>query len=470
MCRGEVRESRKEPHVKKWLPLIIPVLLIASLPVATAGPDPAGPASLRRTAHRQFLPIVQRRYLPPQPCWPAYGEREFLLQIDNMTDHYEAFPSAADLNGDGLQDIIVDRTKYLTYQTYALDILLNDGQGGILLATSSIFSGTVPHVQNRTQIVVDDYNGDGRLDIFAADHGYDEWPFPGYQNTLVLSTPDGKLVDATGNLPQQYDFTHSACAADIDADGDVDLYTGNYFGQNSINPQILLNDGRGRFTVADQRLPALTELSQNGFTACLFCDVNNDGSPDLILGDGNQHSTAISRVLLNDGAGVFSELPGALPPKRSAADISHHIEPFDLNLDGFPDLLQEYRTPQHASYIVALVNRGDGTFRDETAVRMEPFDRVVWAPHFEMRDINRDGAPDILSFPWDPDQPDPILFVNDGHGSFRRESFSAGLEGGDLYFAFIDLEGDGGHDLLLTLTFPPDRVYVVRDSGCHKGD
>jgi hypothetical protein len=119
---------------------------------------------------------------------------------------------------------------------------------------------------------------------------------------------------------------------------------------------------------------------------------------------------------------------------------------------------------------VALVNRGDGTFRDETAARMEPLDRSVWAPHFEMRDINRDGAKDLLSFPWDPDQPDPILFLNDGHGSFRRESFSPGLEGGDLYFAFIDLEGDGGHDLLLTLTFPPDRVFVVRDLGCHKGD
>ena len=49
-------------------------------------------------------------------------------------------------------------------------------------------------------------------------------PFPGYQNTLILSAPGGKLVDATGNLPQVYDYTHSAAAADVDGDGATDLY------------------------------------------------------------------------------------------------------------------------------------------------------------------------------------------------------------------------------------------------------
>ena len=40
------------------------------------------------------------------------------------------------------------------------------------------------------------------------------------------------------------------------------------------------------------------------------------------------------------------------------------------------------------------------------------------------------------------------------------------LRGGDLYYAFLDLEGDGGHDLLLTLNFPPDYVFALRDLGC----
>ena len=49
-------------------------------------------------------------------------------------------------------------------------------------------------------MVIADFNGDRVDDIFVADHGYDAYPFPGYQNTLVLSAPGGKLVDATDNL------------------------------------------------------------------------------------------------------------------------------------------------------------------------------------------------------------------------------------------------------------------------------
>ena len=49
--------------------------------------------------------------------------------------------------------------------------------------------------------------------VFIADTGDDHAPFPGYQNTLILSAPGGKLVGATANLPQVYDYTHSAAAA-----------------------------------------------------------------------------------------------------------------------------------------------------------------------------------------------------------------------------------------------------------------
>jgi hypothetical protein len=296
----------------------------------------------------------------------------------------------------------------------------------------------------------------------VADHGYDDHPFPGYQNTLVLSTPDGRWVDATGNLPQQDDFTHSATAADIDGDADTDLYYGNFDAQNEVNPQILLNDS-GRFTVGSNRLPSLVGLDRNHYSGCQFSDVNNDGSPDLILGAA---SGSESVVLRNDGRGVFTPIPGSMPPKDALVDRAHDIEPSDINRDGYVDLFIEYERPEDISYIQVLINEADGTFRDKTATRLEPFDRPVSAPVLELRDLNRDGALDLLAMPWDPDNPDPILFLNDGHGRFRREPFDVGLSGGHLCFAFIDLEGNGGHDVLLTLNYPPDYVFAIRDLGC----
>jgi len=468
--------SIKETCMNKPRTLMIPILLLLAFLVAVTSLNAEGPTSLGRAAYRQFLPIVQRGYRPPQPCLPRYGEYELILRVNESDNTQEAFPTAADLNGDGLEDVVIRRLKYLTYETFELDILLNDGRGGMVLATSSVFSGTVPAVQNPSEVIVADFNGDGRPDIFVADHGYDDWPHPGYQNTLVLSTPNGRLVDATDNLPQQYDFTHSAAAADIDADGDIDLYTGNTWGQNDINPQILLNDGSGKFAVAEQRLPILTDLNQNGYTACRFCDVNNDGSPDLILGDADddipgEHSTRTSEVLLNDGTGVFAPLHGAMPAKDfSPYDMAHDIEPIDLNGDDYVDLFIEHKKrQQEVSYIQVLINNQDGTFRNETALRLGSFDRQVWLPELELRDFDRDGDLDLLAMPWDADSPDPLLFLNDGHGYFGWEPFDFGLHGGDLYYTFLDLDGDGGHDIVLTLNFPPEYVYARRDLGCRTG-
>jgi len=406
-------------------------------------------------------------------CLPFYSEPQFVLRVNYGGSHsgtYEPSPTAADFNGDGLDDIVITRLNFKTYDTFELGILLNDGNGSVMLATSSIFSA-VPTVQNPRQVIIADFNGDRRSDIFVADHGYDADPFPGYQNALVLTAPGGKLVDATGNLPQQSTFTHSAAAADIDGDGDIDLYVGNTWGQTDLDPQILLNDGSGGFTLAENRLPPLVDLNQNGYTTCEFSDVDNDGSQDLILGDAgddisNPHSRRDSVVLLNDGTGVFTLLPDAMPPKDfSDFDMCHDIQPINLNGDDYVDLFVVYeRLNAQGSYIQALINNQDGTFGDETESRLESFDRRVWIHALELRDLDRDGDLDLLAWPWDDQHPDPMLFLDDGHGHFTLKAHDFGCP--YLYDTFLDLDGDGGHDILFITFAPPEEVFLIRDLGC----
>jgi len=196
-------------------------------------------------------------------CLPQYSEPEEMLTLYPPSDLHHMV--SADFNDDGWPDVILARAFWQSTETFELDVLLNDGGGNLVLGTSEVFSGTVPSVRDARELVLADFNGDDRPDMFFADQGMDAPPNPGYQNTLVLSAPGGKLVDATDNLPQQNDMSHSAATADIDGDQDIDLYIGNTWGQNMIPPQIWLNVGStGVFTLATGRLPFPLKVASAG--------------------------------------------------------------------------------------------------------------------------------------------------------------------------------------------------------------
>jgi hypothetical protein len=84
----------------------------------------------------------------------------------------------------------------------------------------------------------------------------------------------------------------------------------------------------------------------------------------------------------------------------------------------------------------------------------------------ELQDVDHDGDLDVWGKNWDTPNPEPLLLLNNGSGVFHQQPFSLGLHGGDLYYTFIDLDADGGHDVLLTLNYPPDYVFVIRELGC----
>jgi hypothetical protein len=385
--------------------------------------------------------------------------------------------ASADFNGDGLTDVAYTRADSGSRSTFGMQFVVNEGHGRFVDGASRLFAGPVPRTQGGGRLVVADFNNDGRPDVYYADSGAEAAPNPpGFHDTLALSTPDGKLVDATANIPQQSDFTHSAAAADVNGDGSIDLFVGNLGGNggysgNCCSIQIWLNDGTGHFRVASGLLPPeIEDGNKNSFTASAFADVNGDGHPDLILGGSHGCTNGLaprnpSQVLLNDGSGHFHVLAGALPPKPFGPTTETlDIKPVDLNHDGHVDLVvASTDAPPHANdcysdaylgrIVQILINNGNGTFRDEMASRL-PQDThpqsLDYLKNLTLADLNGDGAPDILTetvVPPNGDSVDDTVYLNDRNGFFRP--LSRGYPFMDFHAHALIGERDGRRDIFL---------------------
>ena len=98
-----------------------------------------------------------------------------------------------------------------------------------------------------------DYNNDGKPDIFITGHGWDQNPFPGEYDQLLLSENGKyKLVE----FKDKIGFYHGACSGDIDKDGDLDIFVlgGSAFFNSGNNSYFLINDGKGNFTYSTKEI------------------------------------------------------------------------------------------------------------------------------------------------------------------------------------------------------------------------
>jgi sugar lactone lactonase YvrE len=318
-----------------------------------------------------------------------------------------------DLDADGDQDIVVGGSEFISRKPIPLYALRNDGRGGLSDATAELIDS--PGVIGPRDWAVADFNGDGRDDLFVAEQGQDagEGPYlgKGGQSRILIQSADGKLVDETeSRLPRAESFTHNVAAADVDGDGDIDLYLANIGGE--LGPQLLINDGSGRFAPENLRLPPMLRIAPGpgwpgNFSTSTFADVNNDGFPDLVLGAVVcQPEYPSDLLLMNDGRGYFSFAPaGAMPTRHGGYTwiTQGDIAAGDLDGDGWVDLiLGTNDCPGLIPFLQLLLNNGDGTFRDASHLIDQswpdnPNRYVNFAYWISLADYNGDGWLDFLT-------------------------------------------------------------------------
>ncbi|MFO1329964.1 MAG: VCBS repeat-containing protein [Rubrivivax sp.] len=154
------------------------------------------------------------------------------------------------------------------------------------------------------KVLFGDFNGDGQLDMFVASHGWDTQPYPGEQNRLFLSRPGGGWRDATAELPQLSDYSHTAAIGDIRGRGSLDVVIGNYLAPppNRVLSYALLNNGSGQFTLSREVIPVAAGETMDAESGhCLLgltlADLTGDGLPELVvMGDATDGTKKLRRT------------------------------------------------------------------------------------------------------------------------------------------------------------------------------
>ncbi|MBL8922160.1 MAG: IPT/TIG domain-containing protein [Myxococcaceae bacterium] len=384
---------------------------------------------------------------------------------------------AVDLDTDGDLDLVMNHVDLNPrIQTY-----LNDGFGNFTIGTASRIP---PTLDSQEWTAIGDLNSDGRPDMLV--------PGEGTQPRLLFGGNNGVMTYSTmRTIPEQSYCVQDAIAADLDRDGDQDLFSvsGCKYGvyeslitdsepvscrTNTVH--YWLNDGAGGFTDdTTNRFPA---FGRNG-TAVAVGDVDNDNDLDLLVGTSGVGTAGGSsrddgvRLYLNNGSGVFTDntyprLPG---DRFFATDIIF----IDVNKDNALDIYvtgDTYSGCGSAGSHRLWLNTGNGFYFDVTG--QLPYSRfpslIGTCDNFQPRavesaDFNGDTYPDLYVV---GNGRNRLLFnrgtIQPGFYTDVTNSNVPNVQSNSRGVATQDLNNDGYPDLFVC-NIDTDRINLGNASG-----
>lgn len=333
--------------------------------------------------------------------------------------------AAADLNGDGLPEII------LTSNLKGPRLYLNKGNFRFQDITDAAGIGGEGYWA--TGVTVADVNGDGRLDIYVCYAGN----IPGKRRANELFINQGQDASGVPTFKEmaaefgvaEEGYSTQAAFFDYDHDGNLDLFLIN----NSFRPvnsfglrntrsvrdklgghKLFHNDGSGHFTDVSAKAGIYGGEIAFGL-GIVVSDVNRDGWPDVYVSNDFFER---DYLYINNHDGTFTEQLDKEMPYLSYFSMGLDIA--DINNDGWPDIYttdmmpeDEYRLRTTSSFEgwetyqakvrngfhyqlmrnMLQLNNGNGTFSD--IGQMAGVARTDWSWSALIADLDLDGYKDI---------------------------------------------------------------------------
>lgn len=299
-----------------------------------------------------------------------------------------------------------------------------DGEGAPIVAVANgrevrLANGATLPFPGGTQAIAPQSHG-----ILAVDFNYD------FKSDLVLAGAGGirlfkqdapnKFTDVTAQTKLPAALTNAAYtgawAADIDADGDLDIVLGSQG-----DTIVLRNNGDGTF---QEIKPFEGSADLRDF---LWADIDADGDADAALLDSRG-----LQVYENERSGQFRTR--TMPPDMSTIRA---ISVADLNNDGILDLLA-LKTDES---IWRLSDQSEGKDWDAAQIARTPGGHLpAGEVHLFSADLDNNGGNDLIA----SDQQGGLIWLSDEKGNFKALDFL--LSKGT--FSIADINGDGRLDLL----------------------
>lgn len=338
---------------------------------------------------------------------------------------------------------------------------------------------------------------------------------------LAAAPAHAQQFNLASSLPGGFEWTEGVEAADVDQDGDSDLFTANGEGLYSASAQLqaglIINQLEiGPNLFSDQSVPRLglalgngknvntADVDGDGWVDALFSnafftdppflfvnrgasqpgffdeegatrglntafssagasfgDVDNDGDLDLLLGETgpvfNGPPGGRPHLFLNDGLGVFSEVPPLATPLK----IGHlDVDFVDIDLDWDLDIYGTNRGNSPNGIHHLLLNDGSGQYTDASAAIPNTSGNVYES---DLADLDGDTDMDLffLSLSGFDDGGMRNDFVETGTLGFTPAPSLGGDDDNEI--SFIDYDMDGDLDVIIGSLGPTEKL--VRNDG-----
>ena len=336
--------------------------------------------------------------------WPD-GKKETTLNIHPNTNNNFSYPTE-------LKDSFIPQKINPIFSTSSTNFPYkhispetNDFKEQPLMPTMISYNGP--------RIAKADVNNDGLEDLFICGA-------QGREGQLFIQKIDGQFIaDAQPDFAKDaLSDDADAIFFDADNDGDQDLYvvSGGYNfvqGDNELQDRLYINDN-GKFYKTVNSLP---KEALSG--SCVrVADIDNDGDLDIFVGSrvvpGRYPESPKSLLFINNGKGEFTNAPEALQTALDSLGMVTDAAWIDLDNDGWKDLVVCGEWTK-----IHLLSNKNGTLTDLSDQHF-PDALKGWWNRLQLADMDGDGDLDLIAGNWGLNSPIKVseeqpatMFYND---------------------------------------------------------